>query len=315
MNQIVSAIESGFTDKALSLIKNEFLSISDGLKLLNIAFKFDAVDVFKFLINESHLRFDMPTHNYESKLRAASYQGLVKFVKMIMEEKLISNDCVLSSLNAAILNGHAEIVKILLHDERICQYDLSVHMLTSAFERNSNSTSSEIIKIILSDKRCDPSLYNNNALMHASDLGLTKIVKMLLSDKRTDPSSRCSIGIILASEKNYVDIVKILLADERVDPTTNQNEPIRDACYYNRIESAKILLDIERVDPTAKNNEAVRMACEEGDLEILELLLHDKRIKPFAIDVDRLNIQNRHNIKKVIEMLKTAGWNINDVSN
>jgi len=47
----------------------------------------------------------------------------------------------------------------------------------------------EIVKLLLADKRVDPSTNNNSAISYASKKGHTEIVKLLLNDKRVDPST------------------------------------------------------------------------------------------------------------------------------
>jgi hypothetical protein len=51
-----------------------------------------------------------------------------------------------------------------------------------------HSQHSQIIKVLLSDPRVDPSDENNYAIRLASYYGYLKIVKLLLSDPRVDPS-------------------------------------------------------------------------------------------------------------------------------
>jgi hypothetical protein len=45
------------------------------------------------------------------------------------------------------------------------------------------------------------------------------VVKLLLSDKRVDPSAADNYAIRYASKKGHYDVVELLLADERVDPS------------------------------------------------------------------------------------------------
>ena len=56
-------------------------------------------------------------------------------------------------------------------------------------------------------------------------------VKLLLNDKRVNPSDRNNWAIILASKDGYFDIVKLLLEDKRVDPSDHSNYFTKENSY------------------------------------------------------------------------------------
>ena len=98
-----------------------------------------------------------------------------------------------------------------------------------------------------------------------------EIVKLLLSDKRVDPSAGNNYGIRYASIKGHTEVVKLLLADKRVDPSADKNFAIRFASLYGCTEVVKLLLQDKRVDPSAENNHAIKCASRNGHLEIVKL--------------------------------------------
>jgi Ankyrin repeats (3 copies) len=73
----------------------------------------------------------------------------------------------------------------------------------------------EKVKLLLLDKHVDPSRYNF-ALKYAAIKGFTEIMEILLSDKRIDPSIENNHAIKRASEIGHTEVVKILLQDKRV---------------------------------------------------------------------------------------------------
>ena len=75
----------------------------------------------------------------------------------------------------------------------------------------------DIIWILLTDPRVDPSVENNEAIHEASEYGHTEVVKLLLADPRVDPSDMYNRAIREASTNGHTEVVKLLLADPRVD--------------------------------------------------------------------------------------------------
>ena len=64
-----------------------------------------------------------------------------------------------------------------------------MRLLAIAFKWASRSGKFEMVKLLLSDKRVDPSSGNNYALNEASKEGHYNVVKLLLSDERVNLSS------------------------------------------------------------------------------------------------------------------------------
>jgi hypothetical protein len=72
------------------------------------------------------------------------------------------------------------------------------------------------VKLLLSDKRVDPSADDNYTIRYASEKGYYKIVELLLSDERVDPSAEYNYAVKWASRIGNFDIVKLLLSDKRL---------------------------------------------------------------------------------------------------
>ena len=184
------------------------------------------------------------------------------------------------SFITAIDKGYTEIVRLLLKDRRFDPYANNYEAIQLASNQYSYKYT-EIVKLLLNDKRVDPSANNNEAIRHASGIGNTEIVKLLLKDKRVDPSAnnnealRSGIGLIIP----YTETVKLLLEDERVDPSANNNEAIRHACLRGYIEIVRLLLKHPLVDPSANNNEAFKNAFRNDYHEIVPFILKDPRVR------------------------------------
>ena len=145
-----------------------------------------------------------------------------------------------------------------------------------------SNTHLEIVKILIQDKRVDPSTNDNWAIRSASLNGYLEIVKILMQDKRVDPSARDNCAIRYASRNGHSEIVKILMQDKRVDPSADDNYAIMWASQCNHPETVKILMQDKRVDPSAESNFAIIYASQNGHLEIVKILMQDERVDPSA---------------------------------
>ena len=76
----------------------------------------------------------------------------------------------------------------------------------------------------LLNKGVDPSVKDNEAIRMASKNGHTDVVRLLLQDKRVDPIDDGNYAIRLASRNGYTEVVKLLLQDRRVKDTLSKEE-------------------------------------------------------------------------------------------
>jgi ankyrin repeat protein len=146
---ILKAIGSGLDTKARSILTHneQLLSLRFTKKIWNESLKSASVDVIDYILNISPHRFNInPSAVNNYTIRWASQ------------------------------NGHSEVVKILLTDDRV-----------------------------------DPSANDNFSIRWASQNGHLEVVKILLTDERVDPSARNNEAIKWASEYGHLEVVKILL--------------------------------------------------------------------------------------------------------
>ena len=171
--------------------------------------------------------------------------------------------------------GHHEIVKLLLEDDRV---NLSMEDGSYAIELASQNGYLEAVKLLLIDDRVNPSAHNNQAIISASKKGYTEIVKLLLTNDSVDPSAQNDLAIQTASTQGYLEIAKLLLSDNRVNPSDKNNEAIIRASENDNLEVVKLLLADNRVSPSEQNNLAIKSASKFGYSEIVKLFLADRRI-------------------------------------
>jgi hypothetical protein len=133
----------------------------------------------------------------------------------------------------------------------------------------------EIVRLLLSDPRVDPSARNNQAIINAKN---TSIIRLLLNDKKVDPSAQNNKALINAVKTKNKYAAKFLLKDERVDPSAQNNESLIAAVKNNDLDFVNDLLKYPIVNPSDQENEATKIAVQDEYIDILELLLKDSRI-------------------------------------
>jgi hypothetical protein len=173
----------------------------------------------------------------------------------------------------AVLHGFDAIQKELL--EKLPSQQALLDLLKDLLEFSCQKGFAELVKLLLADKRVDPSL---NSLQIACENGHLQVVKLLLADKRVDPSTDYQFSIQVASGNGYAEIVKLLLADKRVDPSTDNQYTICYASRLGHVEVVRLLLADERVDPSSGEQYAIRKAVQNGHVEVVKLLLSDQRV-------------------------------------
>jgi ankyrin repeat protein len=154
---------------------------------------------------------------------------------------------------------------------------------TILFQESIRQGRVEVVRLLLSENRVDPSYDDDDAIQSASDNGHIEVVRLLLSDNRVDPSTYNNFAIQSASSNGHVEVVRLLLSDNRVDLSDQGNSAIRLASSNGHVEVVRLLLSDNRVDPSDCGNFAIQSASSNGHVEVVRLLLSDNRVDPSII--------------------------------
>lgn len=175
-------------------------------------------------------------------IRAAELNN-IWLVRKLMEQGINPSISDNAAIKATSRRGYADIVELLLTDERV---DPTVGdnapLIFAAREGYA-----DVAEVLLRDGKVDPSTRDNLALMTAVDNGRTEVVEVLLSDDRVSPYNEENSALVLAAEKGYTDIVRLLLKDSRVDPSENNNEALIAASLSGNNEIVEVLMEDPRV--------------------------------------------------------------------
>ncbi|EPZ34674.1 hypothetical protein O9G_004842 [Rozella allomycis CSF55] len=214
----------------------------------------------------------------------------------------------------------------------------------------------DIVKYLLSQERVDPSALDNEAIRFVSWKGHVEVVKLLLADSRVDPGAHYSHAIRNASADGhllnfYLQILeliqiinhkcgKLLNIDICMDILKRNNEKLVDflrvlegkcisqktvnnafliACEYgfreslglmmqdrNRIQyNQKIFVVENRIfpDPSTEGNHAIRLASQNGHVEIVKYLLAQEIVDPGADDNYAVQLACENGHIEVVKLL------------
>ncbi|KAJ3117817.1 hypothetical protein HDU96_005404 [Phlyctochytrium bullatum] len=207
------------------------------------------------------------------------------------------------ALRWACMNGHAEILKMLLATGRCNPAAENNQAIALAAQEGRT----ECVRILLSlppMAGVDPTTECDHALRWASHNGHAEVVRLLLAwraptpDAGTTPARRRAAVVNPAAQDDYAirwaahhghtEVVRLLLGcggtHPAVNPASQDNNPVVWAAVEGHAEIVRLLLATGKCDPTAQANYAIRRAAERGHGDVVEALLEHlvKRLGPSA---------------------------------
>lgn len=169
------------------------------------------LEVVDYLLTEP--RFEISPHEGAHILQGVVEGGHAALLKRLLEDPRFDPPTgYLYHFNAAVLNNHLEVVRVLLACARTNPGEANNSALSNAVNRGHV----EIVRALLADPRVDP--HQPGCLIAIAAMnGYTKIVAMLLEDGRVDPTTELNGGALRSAQnKGFSTIVELLLADKRV---------------------------------------------------------------------------------------------------
>ena len=210
-------------------------------------------------------------------------------------------------LGMAAGNGQVEAVRLLLADPRVDSDKLDqdgdntpIWLAAEAPLDNKLEEYLEIVRLLL--KRVDPSQEENHILTVCSrSRDNPDIMRLLLSDLRVDPSDNESESLRYAVTKDREKTVAVLLEDGRVQPWIHNGDILIEAVKIANVDIVKLLLEDGRVDPNVRAGDALVGAIRNEQDRVLETLLADHRT--YVTDGALRTAINTNNIEAMKMML------------
>ncbi|KAJ3257803.1 hypothetical protein HK103_004271 [Boothiomyces macroporosus] len=245
----------------------------------------------------------------------AAAVGDVQLVEFLLNDRRFNPNVLPGNpLIQAVKNGHFEVVKKLLSDNRVKPTEaeglpIDVVSLAATYNHtdiaklllnNSNvdvtirdqyyfryfvvQGNLEMVEYMLKTPLVDPAVLNNVAICDASFYGHFEIVTRLLQHPDVNPADVDNRAFRRAAENGHLNVVRLLVADQRVDPADNSNKALQVACNNLHLEIVKILLADQRVLNSVDDNNVMEKCCQRGDTVLVELLLGYAQFNPAARD-------------------------------
>ncbi|KNC47162.1 ankyrin domain-containing protein [Thecamonas trahens ATCC 50062] len=178
-------------------------------------------------------------------------------------------------LTIAAKHGHADVVALLLADDRIDPARHHSAALGSAAEHGHLP----VVELLLADGRADPSARDNFAIRWACEAGASGVVEALLRDPRTDPNVDDLAPLSIAAERGHAPIVRMLLEHRPpVSVRADSDFALLSAAAAGHVDVIRLLLADARVDPSVRNDAALRRAMHNGHVAVVRELVADERV-------------------------------------
>ena len=279
-------------------------------------------------VEEGHLKIvrrllDIPGNHLDKKdyygntaLHMACEGNRVSIVKLICQDSRCNpnminkkNSTGTTPLMMATKEGHLDIVGILLELPSL-QLGESDYVDNTALHMACEGNRDSIVKLLLQDSRCSPSIVNMKnsdgitPLMRAVRLGHLNIVKSLLQHPGIELGKKNSLGrtaLHWACDYNRVSIVKLLCQDSRCTPSvvntknSHGSTALMRAVHGGHLDIVKAL-DKEGTDFLTKHRHGstlVEMARMKEHAEVWEYLIERPK-------VDSLQVIAAHNIARYV---------------
>ncbi|KAJ3232324.1 hypothetical protein HDU81_003066 [Chytriomyces hyalinus] len=136
----------------------------------------------------------------------------------------------------------------------------------------------DIVDLILKDGRADPGVSKSFPLRASASKGYAKIVELLIQDPRTDVATTDNSAFKLAASDGHLEVVQLLLNCPGVDPATSDSYGLRKASQGGYTQVVELLLKDGRSDAAAVDNYALSLAVQNGHKEVVGLLLMEPRV-------------------------------------
>jgi ankyrin repeat protein len=259
----------------------------------------DIHEIIKFYDKHMNIK-DIITSNNNYPIRKACELGCYSLVQYLLENNADPTVDHNIALRCAVYNGHEDVVKLLLHDNRVdaCDdrevdycpsvgvmsaLDISEILLPTMTNYLENSIRG---KILTFDEFCELNDYKllqeitpietnkKIVLQNAKILTINdKANHMLYYIAKNNLSNTELIQVFKSAVENGSNkCVNYLIHDFEVDPSFENNWALRNAAQYGQHKIVESLLCDDRVDKNVNNNEALNLAIHNGHTKVIELL-------------------------------------------
>lgn len=212
-------------------------------------------------------------------LHEAVLYGDVEAIRKQLSTRTIDPDKLQGLIEEAIVNGHPEIIRSLLSDERV----LTRGQLGDVVKIAAENDQVLAIRELLSDGRTLTKSKMDIAVEYAADKGHVNAIRELLSNGRKLSENGLYTALKAAIENGHADAIQELLSGERQLELEEREliNLVETAIKHNQLAACQILLSDGRTlteDQLGQAVEAAAIHGDDNDIAILRFLLSDRRV-------------------------------------
>jgi hypothetical protein len=159
------------------------------------------------------------------------------------------------------------------------------------------------IKEYMSSIDNDITFSHNSPFRTACGLGHFELVKLLLNDKRVDPTDFFNEAIVMATYSLNSDVVNLLLKDGRVDVTYDYSEAFRRTVDNKDLSSFHLFIKNGKSDFSSFESYPIIRANGLQSYEMVEALWNIKSVRE-ALKKDNADLYKTFNKKYITYKLK-----------
>jgi hypothetical protein len=102
----------------------------------------------------------------------------------------------------------------------------------------------EVVKVLLADDRVSPEVARNYAIGMAAINGHVEVVKLLMQHPKVNPADDEEYALIHAERHNHYDVIHELVKDKRVNPFIYNGSIFNSLIYKGRADTLELILQI-----------------------------------------------------------------------
>ena len=212
------------------LVESVVLSSDADFDILVESVRNDHPDIVKLLLDCENLNLTGRDHDYILVYAMENnYTDIIEsLIRNTHIDPTIRNNCIFKFMSK---RGRTDTIEFLLWDwdNQIDSDTVSCGLVLAAEYGHA-----DIVRLLLADDRCDPSWNYNEAIEIAAEYNHTETIKILLADPRVDPNGEV---LSMATGNSNEEIVQLLMADNRVGPSDMGKNNEEDLFIYCMIDS------------------------------------------------------------------------------
>lgn len=252
-------------------------------------------DIVSLLLDDTRIRVS----KIEALLINACRNGYLELVEVLLADNRSSTVNLGSLLTFVCKIGNIQLVQLLLSKGAYPSYTYNLPIREAVYENHI-----EIVRLLMKDKRVDPSDLNNDCIHYAIKQNKVEMASLLLEDIRVNAFAnirKLSDEMNIVVRMGYTNMLELFIDDRRFSSVWIADSNFCVACFHGYYKIVKLLLEYNVCDPTYNDIQCLVNASLGKQKEIETLLRSDPRVKAALEERQRKASENiESNLEKLL---------------